>query len=309
MSDVRQNNTGASGALGGLTTEQLEEMIRIATLDDEWDIDYLDKLTDAYLARPDAVKLDADAAWERFQQVRNDKDRVEYVKSIADIAEAEIQAQMRKNNNSRRPTRLSGWKHRRVLRIPLAAAVAVVTTMATVVTAIAVPPIRHAIARWTDEIFTFEKGGEYIIEEPTPYMPVSSADKEVDYPDMLRVLEEYGITEPLAPTWLPDGFEEKEFVIDGDTTLSKLFALFEKDENHSVIVSIKSNPNGTDLVYEKDDRKLTVYEKEGVTHYIMTNNARIKAAWTNDEYDCYISVSESVGVDTLYKIIDSIYER
>jgi hypothetical protein len=305
MSDVRQNNTGASGALGSLTTKQLEEMIRIATLDDEWDVDYLAKLTTAYLARPDAVKIDTDAAWERFQQVRKDKDRVERVRRMADIAETEIQAQMREDKDPSRPARI----RRRVLRLPFAAAITVIVTVTTMFAAVAVPPVRRAIARWTDEIFTFEKGGEYIVEEPTPYIPVSSAEKEMKYPDMLRVLEEYGITKPLAPTWLPEGFEEKEFVVDGDTTLSKLYALLEKDENHSVIISIIPNPNDANTAYEKDDHDIAIYEKEGVPYYIMTNNARIKATWTSGEFECYISVSESVGADTLYKIIDSIYER
>jgi hypothetical protein len=181
--------------------------------------------------------------------------------------------------------------------------------MATVVTAIAVPPVRRAIARWTDEIFTFEKGGEYIIEETTPHTPAPPEEHGGVYSDMLDALAGYGITEPLVPMWLPDGFEVKSFVVQDETSFSKLSVLLEKDENSSVIINIKSNPDGIDIVYEKDDLDVTIYEKEGVTHYIMTNNAREKAVWTSSEYEGLISVSESVGRDTLYKIIDSIYER
>jgi hypothetical protein len=309
MSDVRQNKTGAFGALGDLTTAQLEEMMRIATLDDEWDVDYIAKLTDAYLARPDAVKLDADAAWERFKQVRNDKDRVERVRRIYDIAEAEIQAQTREDKSQRRPTRVSGRKFRRVLRVPLAAAITVIVTVATMFTAVAVPPIRRAIARWTDEIFTFEKGGEYIVEETTPHTPVPLEGHGGVYSDMLDALAGYGITEPLAPTWIPEGFNVKEFYVEGETSFSRVYTMLEKDENTSIIIQIKLNPEDVEIAHEKDGLDVMVYEKERVPHYIMTNNARVKAAWTNDEYECYISVSESVGVDTLNKIIDSIYER
>jgi hypothetical protein len=181
--------------------------------------------------------------------------------------------------------------------------------MATVVTAIAVPPIRHAIARWTDEIFTFEKGGEYIVEETTPHTPAPPSEKEVQYPDMLRTLEEYGITEPLAPTWIPEGFNVKEFYVEGETSFSRVYTMLEKDENTSIIIQIKLSPEDIENTHEKDELNVTVYEKEGVPYYIMTNKAREKAVWTYGEYEGSISVSGSVDHETLIRIIDSIYER
>jgi hypothetical protein len=177
-----------------------------------------------------------------------------------------------------------------------------------VFTAFAVPRIRTVVARWTDDIFTFDYGGEF--PEETPIQALRPpAENGAYYPDLADSLAGYGITMPLAPTWIPEGFEVTEVDVQDKSTFLYMTVLLEKDANNSVIINIEANPNNVGIFYEKDDREVKVYEKEGVTYYIMTNNARINAVWANGEYEGLISVSESVGKDTLYKIINSIYER
>ena len=51
---------------------------------------------------------------------------------------------------------------------------------------------------------------------------------------------------------------------------------------------------------------MSVYERDGIEHYIMTNNRQINAVWTNKNYEC--SIGGDISEDELRKMIDSIYE-
>lgn len=59
-------------------------------------------------------------------------------------------------------------------------------------------------------------------------------------------------------------------------------------------------------VYKKDEGKISIYETSGMKHYIMTNDEKWQAVWTNAHTECSISGVESK--EELTKMIDSIYE-
>lgn len=62
----------------------------------------------------------------------------------------------------------------------------------------------------------------------------------------------------------------------------------------------------TGYKYEKDPGKPEEYEKEGITHYLMTKDGKWQALWKNGSVECCISGVESKGL--LIMMIDSIYE-
>ena len=45
----------------------------------------------------------------------------------------------------------------------------------------------------------------------------------------------------------------------------------------------------------------------GVSHYIMSNLGDYTAVWTVENYEC--SISGNISVDTLKKMIESIYNQ
>jgi hypothetical protein len=50
---------------------------------------------------------------------------------------------------------------------------------------------------------------------------------------------------------------------------------------------------------------VTVYEKEEITHYIMTNLSQYTAAWLNGDLEC--SIFGDISKEDIIRMIDSIY--
>jgi hypothetical protein len=272
------------GGLEHLTSTELFALISDTPLeggsDDDWP--RLHALSEAYYAKPDAIKVDVNAALKRFKHSGGSGKRTD------------------RTDAAKRTAGRESLSWRRASRAAKMAATAIVLICMFVVTALAAAPIRNAIARWTDETFSFERAEGY------PEVSSAKAGESDRYLYFDAALAVYGITESLAPTWIPDGFFLKEVQLEGEKSFKKLFALLENDDGSTIIISVMSNPQGI-TVHEKDSRQLTEHVVGGVIHYIMTNNARIKAIWTRDGYECYISASESVGQKTLIQMVDSIY--
>jgi len=67
MSDNLHTESREFGVLDSFCTEELRELIRRIFLVSDSDVNYLDKLLEAYRARSDSPAVDVAASWERFQ--------------------------------------------------------------------------------------------------------------------------------------------------------------------------------------------------------------------------------------------------
>lgn len=153
--------------------------------------------------------------------------------------------------------------------------------------------IWNALVQWRQESFSF-------VDEITP---VQISD---ELAGLFTVLEDYGITENIAPTWLPEGFALTDSSV-LETRMGVLFAYcFANDEKDLVIqISVLKNP--TSVLYERSHEDSELYMYNGTEHYIVTNEGRLRVAWKNINCECSV-----VGDITSYdakKIINSIYER
>lgn len=158
------------------------------------------------------------------------------------------------------------------------------------------------VGRWTQENFRFERdngaGGTV--------SPAASPDPDASYATFQEALDDYGIEEALAPTWMPEGYEAQyieaapfvEFVIfsasykNGSSELTFSYIYWTGDRYEASVV-------------EKDDTPVIVYEKAGITHYIMSNGNVMVATWMHGTCEC--TMWGEVTAEELEQMIDSIY--
>lgn len=179
-------------------------------------------------------------------------------------------------------------------RIAAVAAVVAVLLLATVPQVLGAESVLTRIGSWTEKIFSF---GE-IREEPFIYKTNNSGLQELY--DAVKAL---GVEENVVPTWLPDGYTLEQLSIEEKLDCVTVCASYANHEktiaiNYQVFVNLKSTE------YQKVATDAVIYEKNGVTHYILSNNATTSAAWVLNNIECFISADTQ---EDICKIIASIY--
>ena len=170
-----------------------------------------------------------------------------------------------------------------------------------------VPQAAHAesffdlLARWTESVFEFFNPAEERDEQPEYVF-------ETEHPGLQQIYDavvEMGVTDPVVPMWVPDGYELIEHkVMDFGEKKNFQFAL-RKGESTIMLSLIIHDGNIAVDVY-KDEVGATIYEYNGVTHYVLSNLERQIATWNIDGAVC--SVSVDCQEDILIDIIKSIYQ-
>lgn len=155
------------------------------------------------------------------------------------------------------------------------------------------------IARWTDDFFAFFREDETFRIEDYKF--------QTDNPGLQQVYDavvEMGITEPVVPMWLPDGYELSEIKVYPMRDEEQLVARF---DNQQKAITYQATVLLTDKVkqYTKDSTTVWQQEISGTTFNIMMNNEIWVVAWTKDNIECSIFVD--CQEDVLYEILDSIY--
>lgn len=161
--------------------------------------------------------------------------------------------------------------------------------------------IAGTIARWTSEIFRL---GSYHV----PYAKVREnplADGETAVFDSLQqAVDAFGITEPLAPRWIPERFALSEIVAANQRGQLLIWADYTSgDEFFQIRYRQAETSDLTDL--EKEDGNAELYSCGGIDHYLTLDMERRKAVWKNGELEC--RMSGTVSEQEIKEIIYSIY--
>ena len=216
-----------------------------------------------------------------------------------------------------------GKKNRKPLRIMLVAAAVLVALGAGTALA-ANTQLGRAVLSWTSETFWLRYGND---EEPAPYdaehykaenvpiendgertmLPASVTDGSVSLaefaPELIefeRTLIDRGITEPLIPKYLPEGYVPSEFYSEERA----ITAAYEK-EDHTVFIMVREIDTNNGARYEHDGGQPEIYTVGGITHAISTNLGNYTAVWENQGYEC--SIMGVPSRNELIRMIDSIY--
>ena len=155
------------------------------------------------------------------------------------------------------------------------------------------------LSRWTESIFEFFTPGGKAVD--TTYV------FETDNPGLQQVYDavtDLGVTDPVVPMWLPDGYELVECEVSEMPSKTVVYARF-KDGADTISLDIALCNTESLRQYSKDETNVITHEIADVVHNILRNNSRWTTVWTKDRLECaiYIDCQE----ETLYKILKSIY--
>lgn len=165
-----------------------------------------------------------------------------------------------------------------------------------------------AIGQWTEETFHFA----------TPAVPSASTSPIATSGDLLYELEQYStlqdafdaysISEPLAPSWVPDGYTLDYVEVNPSAAEMTFSASYSNGQNTlSFMYSYRIDGTFSSSTFEKDGSPVTEYIQNGIIHYIMSNLNVQVVAWVNGTCEC--SMWGNISIDEAKKVIDSIYEN
>lgn len=254
----------------------------------------LDELLNAELEREDpdgnVVRLILGILWEREKDMtvevtpKMEEAWAKYQRNIAKLASTE-----------KRPRKFRGW-------IVKAASMAAILCLLI----FAIPQQAEAeslfekLARLTDSIVEFFSPGmgndnttEYVFETDNPGLQ-----------QVYDAVVALGVTEPVVPMWLPEGYELVECKTD-ETSKKKSLSTNLKNEDTEVVVKYDMYNTDVSHEYHRENEQFVEYETAGVKHIIMRNNDRWVVIWFTESLECFLTLD--CQEDTLYRILDSIY--
>ena len=293
--------------LDQLSTEQLEELLRsdsktMENGNDDSIFYILEMIEKREKEHPTGRLPDVDKAWEDFQKYYNTPEgegRSLYP------SEGKNDSEMAMGEADHCKASAKRHLHRRLRRILVSAAAMVCLVIFMMPPALGYENIFEMIAHWTAEQFSFSNNSE----NPVSDHRISSDPKNKgEYGSLQEALEQYGINDAVVPQSIPDGFQPEEIWVQEYPVSGNIeFVASYANGDDYIVITIVQHSGQSNKIYEKNDQAVERYLSGDVEHYIFHNNKNITAAWHVDSLEC--SISTTLSVTELEKIIDSIYEE
>lgn len=267
------NATWLRTALEGLPTRQLEEMLQEELTREQPNSSNirlaLKILQEREKDDPVEAGPEAEAAWEKY---------------LDDIDE---------------PIYEHSPKGRWALRIASVAAI-VILLLAALPQEASARNFFERLISWTDSVFALigpedacNITGEYVFRTDNPGLQ-----------QVYDTVVGFGVTQPVVPMWLPEGFELTECKVMDVPTKKTVAAVF-SDGSGKVRFEINIYSDNITSEYSKNEENVTDIEMAGVTHKITSNDNKWAAIWVKDRYEC--SIIGDCQEDNFYRILRSIY--
>lgn len=273
-----------------LSTEELEELIcQDFQLEnaEESDMDLILHITEVLEERrkKSGKTDDVDSAWKSFNE--NYRPYPGDGTPLFDFSENEQEIKPAK------PAK----RIRMGTRVASIAAIIAIVLVAGTVTAHALGfDLLGQIARWTQETFGFVSQDSEL----------SEADPVFESFD--TTLREYGITDQILPTWIPDGYDCKDIAVTETPQYIRFLGKYGSKPNELSITinNYYDSGNLNSPTYEVDEGA-ELYVFNGIEHYIMVNSDYTRISWIQGSNECAILCT--LSRTDAEKMINSIYER
>lgn len=196
-----------------------------------------------------------------------------------------------------KPSRKS---RKRFVSLAAAAAIVLILLM-TVPQTVGAENIFEILGRWTRNLFSFsdetknQKNGNYVFQ----------TDNE-GLQQIYDAVVEQGITDPVVPTWIPEGYELKELRVLSPDENVKVYTNFVKEEKF-IQFTVEIREADCSNKYPKDEENAILYDNEGVFYYIISNEGTWKAVWNHNSTECSLVTNDKREV--LYHLLKSIHRR
>lgn len=186
--------------------------------------------------------------------------------------------------------------------LPVAAAAAIVLILLiSVPQAVGAENIFEILGRWTRDLFSFSNE----VEEQSNETYIFQTDHE-GLQQLYDAVVEQGVTAPVVPTWIPEGYQLEELKIVSKSATPKTYARFFNNSKY-IQFMIEIYDETLANQYPKDDADAEVYNSEGIYYYILTNEDTIKVVWNNKNTECSLVTNDTEK--TVWAILNSIQGR
>lgn len=265
-----------------MTTEELEEILRLdseAQSEQESDTEKILYIMEVLADREktNGTGKIAQKAWESFQQ--------EY---LPDEEACSAYTPEEGTTSPRRP-----WL-RRVAAV--AAAMVLIVCLSATASAFGWQSIWKAVATWAKETFSFVSEDQTEESEPSP-------DNIKEYASLQEALLATNVTPDFIPTWIPEGYVLDRIVVDENPMQRVYIAYYEHGEK-AIKITVRSYLEEDLELVEINDTLLEIYESSGREYHIFENVGQLRALWSKDTYECYIS--GELTIEEIKMMIDSI---
>jgi len=261
-----------------MSTEELDELLHMELHkdlpDDEHVRGILSVLEEREHSCPVEITDEVQAAWEKYKRAME----------APKVLECEKPARSRK------------W-------IVGAAAAAAVLVVLFAPRTVGAESVFQVLYRWTAETFEFISPGERVTNTKGEYA------FETDNPGLQQVYDkvvEMGITEPVVPMWLPEGYELTELSVSARQSGEMIYAAFSR-ENMLISLSYFITGNEVANQYEYQNGSAEEYQVADTTHFVISNENKVNIVWRAENVECFIV--SSLSKEEIYKMIKSIHRR
>lgn len=274
-----------------MTTEELEDILRQNedNFEDETDIDMLMYVAEVIRGRkePNPNRKTPEEAYEIF--------KTHYMPTDAEMEE--FQKHSDEKTTRKNPAKvipMARWMR----RLTAAAAVLVMIFAGTMTANAFGINLWECFVQWTEETFHFR--GSSDLEPSAP-----EKEDNQDFQSLQEALDMYKITTPLAPKWIPEGYELKDIKV-SESPVQQAFLAVYMNDNQVIKVQIKRHVVEDPQQIEQSDTLIEEYESGGIVYFIFEDEPMLQAVWTNENFECYIS--GELTIDEMKQIVDSIKE-
>lgn len=278
MSDKQNRGIGDLSKYDAMTTEELEEILRL----------------DAQA--PEEQESDTETILYIMEVLTERKRNNSHTgKTALEAYESFKQNYMPENNNNEtpciEPVKVRSAFPRWLRSLTAAAAVVAILVLGSITAKAFGFSIWEAVVKWTQETFHFGEWGD------------SDSDSNLPYSSLEEALEKSKITTSLAPCWFPSGYELADIRVE-QTPLRKTYLAKYKNGKQDLTITLHDHLEEIPVYVEQSEGLVEEYEVSGITYYLFSNYDNVKAVWIVDSYECYIS--GNVTIEELKMMIDSI---
>lgn len=149
----------------------------------------------------------------------------------------------------------------------------------------------QAVIQWTQETFHFGDWGN------------SDADNNLQFDSLQDALEQGNVPVSLVPTWIPDGYELSDIKVER-TPVKKIYRAKYVNVEKELIITVCDYIKQSPIYVEQSEGLTEEYEVSGNTYYLFSNLEHNRAVWLYESYEC--DVSGDVTIEELKLMIDSI---
>lgn len=166
-----------------------------------------------------------------------------------------------------------------------------------------------SIARWTDEVFSFEANDAFVPAaiHNRPY----TAEENISFQSVQDIIDSFEISGEIVPNWLPEEFSDTSVMTSYTVYIRpdngvEINAFYWAEDRMLTINYIESdNPSTDAVIIEKENYEPILYSKEQIDYYIISDLELSKIVWINGCFEC--SIFGQFTPDEAIQIIDSIH--